>query len=477
MPDHYDVAVIGCGAGGYQAAMTAAQCGARVVLIERGPLGGGCLNRACVPKKALTHIARVCALVQGLLGRGLAGEIAPHVGSAIAWKDALVDDLQNGLPRRLRSLGIGLLLGEARLVSASQIRVWGPLGAQDIEARRIILATGAAPRALAACPVDSERIVYVDHLLDLLAREPRRVLCVGGGLAGVEAAFLLRQWGCEVTLVTQDARLIERPSISPRVSQFLARRLEESGVRVLTHEVVVGTTVDQAGVTAIFGAGGEDRFDAVLVAVGRVPGADLVGCNDVGIARDALGFVATRATLETNVPGIYAIGDMKGGPMTAAAAMHDGRIAAENAVLDCGRRRNYHQVPLVVDSILPVAAVGLSEELAEQAGFSPEVLYIPLSRSVKARALGDTQGFIEIVHDDETGQMLGGGVVGAGADEFIHFLLAACRSRRGLWSFTDLDYGHPSWSEEVGAVLTPYLGELTRSSQTLFRAGIYATAD
>ncbi|MHB8254476.1 MAG: dihydrolipoyl dehydrogenase family protein [Acidiferrobacter sp.] len=473
----YDVAVIGCGAGGYKAATTAAQCGARVVLIEHGRVGGSCLNDACVPKKALAHIATLLSQAQAMLGRGLAGHVAADLPGAMAFKDRLIHELRQGLPLRLKQLGVDIVHGQARLVGSQQIAIEGAEAPRTITAGRIILATGAAPRPLAACPVDHDRIVDARDFMATLSAQPRTILCVGGGTLGVEAAFLFRQFGSAVTLCARGARLVNRSVVSERAARLLERQLTDMGVTVRKSLTVSLARADSDGVWVRFSDGSEGHFERVLVAAGRVPSLDDLGFQALGGQCDARGFIATRNTLETNLPGIYAVGDIKGGPMTAAAALHDGRIAGENAVRGPIRTRNYNQVPLVVDSILPIAAVGLSEEMAEAAGFTPDVVYIPFRGSVKARAHNAPSGFIEIVYDEETGQMLGGCIAGGGADELVHLLVAACRSRRGLWSFTDVDYGHPSWGEEMGAALDPYLGALVQSANTLFRPGIYASAD
>ncbi|HUW97588.1 MAG TPA: NAD(P)/FAD-dependent oxidoreductase [Acidiferrobacter sp.] len=473
-----DVAVIGCGAGGYRAAITAAQSGALVVLIENERVGGSCLNYACVPKKALAHIATVLCQAQTFMGAGLKGQVSGDLPAAIAFKDKVVADLRRGLPMRLKQHAIEMIKGQARLLNPHQIHVDGPDGSRVIEARRIILATGAAPRALAEVPVDHEFIVDADSFIPSLSVAPAAtVLCVGGGALGVEAAFLLQEFGSEATIVTRGPRLVDRPVVSDRAAALLERRLKEIGVVVRKGLSVRQARVVGAGVDVEFSDDSTARFDRVLVAVGREPRPDDLGLQALGLVCDARGFVVTNDYLETSVPGIFAIGDLKGGPMTAAAAMHDGRVAGENAACGNTRKRNYNQVPLVLDSVVPIAAVGLSEDMAEAAGFTPDVVYIPFGGSVKARAHNDSVGFIEIVYDEETGQMLGGCIAGAGADELVHLLVAACRSRRGLWSFTDLDYGHPSWGEDMGAALDPHLVKLLRSANTLFRPGIYAAAD
>ncbi len=473
----YDVAVVGCGAGGYQAAITAARLGAQVALIERDTLGGSCLNRACVPKKALAHMANLLAETQALAGLGLSGRLTADLKAAIAFKDKLVAGLIRGLPVRLQSLSVDLRMGTAHLVAPHEIHLSGPREHATISARSIILATGSAPRALPPCPVDHIRIVNGDSFIESLSRAADTVLCIGGGALGIEAAFILRQFGSHVTIIESGPRLLDRPVISDRAAGFLERRLVALGVTVRKGVTVQETKAYQDGVWVQFSDGSEGQFDRVLVAVGRVPQSDDLGLAALGVRFDSAGFVVTDEYCATNVPGLYAIGDMCGGVMTAAGAMHDGRIAGENAAGGEKRQRRPHQVPLVIDSAVSVAAVGLSEDMAEAAGFTPGVLSVPFAASVKAQAYNDAGGFIEIVHDEETGQMLGGCVVGAGADELVHLLAAACLSRRGLWTFTDLNYGHPSSGEIMGAALDSYLGVLSQSVDTLFRPGIYAHPD
>ncbi len=470
----YDVAVIGCGAGGYKAAITAAQYGARTVIIEREQVGGACLNRACVPKKALTHIANLIHQTQTLTGHGLTGQVTGDLAGAIAFKNQVVDELRRGLPLRLKPLAVETIIGEARVIGPNHILIETAEGKRRIETRSIVVATGAAPRALAACPVDHDRIVNADSFIPTLAAPLGDVLCIGGGTLGVEAAFFLQQFGGRVTIVEEKARLLDLPVIPERASALLGRSLASLGVTIYTQQTVRSVQPAHDAVHVTFSDGRSASFARVLVGVGREPRPDDLGLDDLGIERDTRGFLVTDEFLQTSVPGIFAVGDVKGGPMTATAALHDGRVAGENALLGAVRQRNYHQVPLVVDSVLPIAAMGLSEELAESAGFNPDTVYIPLRASVKARAYNDATGFIEIVHDQETGQMLGGCIVGAGADELIHMIALACRSKRGLWSLTDLDYSHPSWSEDVGTALEPYIRTLTQTADTVFRPGIYA---
>ncbi len=470
----YDVAVIGAGAAGYKAALTARALGARVALIEDRAVGGACLNRACIPHKALTHIARLLGTTQGFLGRGVQGSLIPDRAAATAFSEHLVGDVRRGLPQRLRALGITVLHGSGRLMGPQEIAVTRPDGLQRISAWRVILAVGSAPARLAPCPPDGRFVVDTDGFLTSLKEDAPRVLCVGGGAAGVEAAFVLRRFGSRVTLISRGPRLLNRACVSERAAGIVQRGLRDLGVDLRLMLTVAAASPRDHDIEVRFTDGSQAAFDRVVVAVGRVPRDRSLGLDALGVLRDGAGFVATNGACETSLPGVYAVGDMAGGPMTAAAAIHSGRIAGHNAVRGNARVRNYHQVPFVVETVWPLAAVGLSEDLAESAGFTPEVVTIPLGASLKARAHGATAGGGEIVFDGETGQMLGGCLVGAGADEGIHLVAAACRSRRGLWSFTDLDYGHPSWAEDLGLAIEPVVGAFAQAPRTPFMPGVYA---
>ena len=201
---------------------------------------------------------------------------------------------------------------------------------------------------------------------------------------------------------------------------------------------------------------------------------DGLGLEEAGVALNPEGFIEVTEHLETSVPGIYAIGDVKPGPMTANAALHDAKVAAANAINGNALSSNYHKVPTVIHSALEIAAVGLTEDLAEQAGFDADVARSNFGGSGKGRAHHDYEGFIEVVHDAETGQLLGGCIVGPEAGEQIHMMSAACQSERGLWFFTDMSYSHPSWCEELETAIDPYTSAFSKSGKEVFRPGIFA---
>lgn len=488
----FDVAIVGSGPGGYKAAITAAHLGAKVALVERGLAGGTCLNQGCIPKKTLLHLASLMEDVNDLQGRGLVGRVHGDFRAAMAHKDAVVGGIRDNFRVWLNRLGVHIFRGEARLLDARRIRV-EPAGpgpdmpaalapaeaglAAPVEfyASRIIIATGAQPKELASCPTDGHRIINSRDFMFKLEELPASVLCVGGGAIGTELGFLLHQFGAKVRIAEAGERLLDQARIPERASALLERKFKRIGIEVSKGLSVARCRRVAESVEVTFTDGSRSRFDRVLVAVGRRPLTEGLGLEQLGVALTPDGFVRTSEHLETSVPGIYAIGDVKPGPMTANAALHDAKVAAANAVNGNQMSVNYFKVPFVVHSALEIAAVGLTEDQAEAAGFDADVARSNFGGSGKARAHHDYEGFIEVVHDAETGQLLGGCIVGPEAGEQIHMLSAACQSPRGLWFFKDLSYSHPSWCEELEATIDPYASAFSKSGKDLFRPGIYAS--
>ena len=464
-----DLVVVGCGPAGYKAALGAARMGAAVAVIESGRPGGNCLNEGCIPTRALLHPAALIEDINALAGRGLVGAVRGDFAAAVRHKDAVVASLRDGLPGVMQRLGIRVLRGEAKLVAPRGVRVNGEL----VEAERVVVATGARPRALDECPFDGRVVVSSREFYSTLAELPGRVLCVGGGAIGVEAAYLARQYGADVTVVEHGARLLPSyPRVPEHVADLLETRLERLGV--LTETQVAACRVEDGRARVAFDDGNEDEFGLVLVAVGRAPNTAGLGLEEIGVRLAPSGHVRTDAFLQTAAPGVYAAGDVREGPMTANAALYDGKLVVENALGGERTRANYYKVPFVVNSALEIATVGLTGAQAEAAGFSPRVAHASFGASGKARARHDYDGFIEVVHDLETGQLLGGCIVGPEAGEQILLLGAACRSDRGLWFLKDLSYSHPSWCEELERAIDPYAATLARDAENLFRPGIHA---
>lgn len=474
---NHDIVVIGSGPGGYKAAVTAAHLGAKVALIEKGLPGGTCLNQGCVPKKALVHLATLIEDVNTLQGRGLTGQVKGDFAAALAHRDSVVSGIRDNFPFWLRRLGISMHQGAARLLSSSEIEVTSPGKREVLSSGKIIIATGAAPREHDACPTDGKVIINSRHFMFDMKTLPPSVLFVGGGAIGTELGFLMHQFGSRVTIVESAHRLLDKAGIPERASATLERKFARLGIDVRKQVTVAQCTRTENGARVRLTDGTEAEYACVFVAIGRRPMSADLNLAQAGVSLDAAGFIETDDYLQTSVPGIYAIGDVKNGPMTANGALHDAKIAATNAVEGNCMQANYKRVPIVIDSALEIAAVGLTEEQAETAGFEPDVARASFGGSAKARARHDYEGFIEVVHDGETGQLLGGCITGPEAGEQIHMMAAACQSERGLWFFTDMSYSHPSWTEEIENAIDPHTFAFTRSARTgkaIFQPGIYS---
>lgn len=475
----FDIVIIGSGPGGYKAALTAARLGAKVALVERGLPGGNCLNLGCIPKKTLLHLASLIEDVAHLNGRGLVGEIKGDFRAAMRHKDEVVSAIRDNFPVWLRRLGVTVIKGHARFTAANEILVQqvGGEGREASEKRlaapRIIIATGSEPKPLACCPTDGRVVLDTTQFMAMSDDRPRSMLFVGGGMANVELAYLMHQFGSRVLIVEQAETLLPKARIPERAISSLGRKFNRIGLAYRTGVTVSRCVVEDGMAHVTFSDGSEDRFEKVLVAIGRRPLSRELGLEEAGIRLTADGFIATSNYLETSVPGVYAIGDVKPGPMTANAALHDAKIAATNAVMGNQLTYNYFMVPTVLHSAIEIAAVGLTEEQAEAAGFEPEVARTTFGGSGKARAYHDTDGFIEVVHDAETGQLLGGCVVGPEAGEQIQMMTAACQSEQGLWFFKELSYSHPSWCEEFETAIEPCTTAFSRSAKEVFRPGIF----
>jgi dihydrolipoamide dehydrogenase len=470
-----DLIVIGCGPAGYKAATGAARLGAAVAVVEGGRPGGNCLNEGCIPTRALLHPAMLIEDCNALAGRGIVGKVRGDFAAAVRHKDAVVASLGDGLPGAMQRLGIRVLRGAARFEASDRVRVDGGPASELLEAPRVIVATGSRPRALPECPVDGRVVVSSREFFSTITDLPDSVLCVGGGAIGVEAAYLARQYGARVTIVERGPRLLPSyPRVPEHVADLLEARLERLEVEVRTGTRVSSCRVRDERARVTLDDGAEDEFGLVLVAVGRAPNSAALGLEAIGACLTPTGQVRTDAFLETTVPGVYAAGDLREGPMTANAALYDGKLVVENALGGERVRANYFKVPFVVNSALEIATVGLTEAQAEGAGFAPRVAHASFGASGKARARHDYDGFIEVVHDLETGQLLGGCIVGPEAGEQILLLGAACRSERGLWFLKDLSYSHPSWCEELERAIDPYAATLARDAENLFRPGIHA---
>ncbi|GIX46114.1 MAG: dihydrolipoyl dehydrogenase [Candidatus Tectimicrobiota bacterium] len=456
-----DLIVIGGGPGGYVAAIRAAQLGLRVALVEREALGGVCLNWGCIPTKALLHAADLYRRMQRGAEFGLlCGEVRVDFPRLMARSRQVAERLARGVASLMRKHGIRVFHGQGRLAGPGAVAVSDAGGAVQAELRapHLILATGARPRPLPGLPFDGERVLSSTDALRLQALPPS-LLVIGAGAVGVEFAYFYNALGCRVTLVELLPRVL--PQEDHDISAALQRALSRQGIEILTGTRVTAATLTAAGVRVEAqtpeGARTLEAAQA-LVAIGVQGNLEEVGLEAAGV-RCQDGFIPVDAHCRTNVAGIYAIGDVTGPPCLAHVASAEG-IAAVEAI--AGRDHpgvNYRNIPACTYCQPQVASVGLSEAAARQAGHAVRVGRFPFTANGKALAAGEEEGFVKVVFDADSDELLGVHILGAEATE----LIAAAGLARTLET-THADilhtvHAHPTLSEALPEAVAQAYGE------------------
>ncbi len=431
--------VLGSGPGGYVAAIRAAQLGMDVTIVEEDRIGGECTNYACIPSKALLHVADLYHSLKGAKGLGLRGEVEVDWPTAQRWKDSVVDRLSRGVKLLLESNGVRIVHGRGTLVNARTVKVNGNV----IEADKVVVATGSRPAPLPEAPfgkriVDTRRALSLDEV-------PRDILIVGGGAAGVEIASIYSRLGSSVTLVELMDQLL--PGMDHDVAAHVKRRLEELGVRVLTSSRVAKAVETGGRVEVTVNTPGgqvNGGYSYVVVSVGRIPNTESIG---VELERDRKGHIVTGRDMRTSVPTILAVGDVTGPPYLAHRASAQGRVAAEVAA---GRDTWFEPraVPLVVFSDPEVVSVGLTEAEARKRGLTVSAARFPFSALGKAVATGRTDGFIKVVVDNDGG-VLGVHAVGHNVSELAAAFVELVEFSATVSDVELLVYPHPTLGEAI----------------------------
>lgn len=452
-----DIAIIGGGPGGYIAALRAAQLGAKVALAERERVGGVCLNLGCIPTKALLRNAEVLETVRR------AGEFGVRVGApAVDWpamqarKTQVVERLVSGVELLLRQAGVTVLPGHARFISPTTLAVEGKEVSERVEADRFIIATGSRPASLPVPGLDSPAVLDSTGAL-ALSELPESLIIVGGGAVGVEFASLFHALGVEVTLIEMLPRLL--PRMEAMLGRTLERALKRRKLQVLT-DTRLKQVKDLGGQleVEVEGRAGTQalRSQKMLLAVSRLPNVENVGLQEAGVRYDRRG-IAIDEGMRTNVPHIYAIGDVTGGVMLAHWASHMGVAAAENALGGSVALRD-RAVPSCVFSLPEVASVGLSEEEASEKGHEVLVGEFPFLANGKALAHGETEGAVKFVAEKKYGQILGLHIIGLHASDLILLGGLALTLEATLDEFKETIAPHPTLCEAISEAALDALG-------------------
>lgn len=452
MADHtYDVVVLGGGTGGYVAAIRAAQLGLKTALVDAEKVGGTCLHRGCIPTKALLQTAELLHTYSHKADFGLAGgEVTLDYPKTLAKKDKVVTQLWKGVQFLLKKNNVTVYQGWGRLVSPQQIQV--ELPGQDavvLSAHDIVVATGSVPRELPGLPFDGMRIISSDHVLQR-PDVPKSILILGGGAIGVEFASMYNDFGADVTLVEMLPHIL--PQDDEEVAAELAKLLIRRGVKVLagTKFDIGSVSVSDGGVTAtVEKADGTKETvsgEVLLVAVGRKAVTENIGLEAVGVLVER-GFITVDQHYRTNVPHVFAIGDVNGGYLLAHVAAHEGMIAMETIAGKDPELLDPHRVPRVTYSRPEVASVGLTQKEAEAHGYATKVGIFPFRANGKSLILGEAEGMVKLVADQKTDALLGAHIVGPHASDLINEMALAKFLEATAWEVAESVHAHPTVSE------------------------------
>jgi dihydrolipoamide dehydrogenase len=454
--------VLGSGPGGYTAAFRAADLGRHTVLIERYPtLGGVCLNVGCIPSKALLHAARVIDEAAHAADIGIAfGPPRLDLAKLRAFKDKVVAQMNGGLAGMAKQRKVTVVTGTGSFVSPHEIEVVGADGTKLVRFEHAIIAAGSQALKLPGLPWGDPRLMDSTDALTL-ADVPKTLLVVGGGIIGLEMACVYDALGSEVTVVELLDQLM--PGADPDLVRPLAQRLGKryAGIHLKTKVAKIEARPD--GLLATFEgeqAPAPQRYDRVLVAVGRVPNGARIGAERAGVTVSERGFIPVDRQLRTNVPHIFAIGDIVGPPMLAHKATHEAKVAAEVAA---GQKSEFvaRVIPSVAYTDPEVAWVGLTEAEAKQAGIAYGVGKFPHAASGRAVGVARTEGFTKLLFDEATHRILGAGITCPNAGELISELALAIEMGCEAADIGLTVHPHPTLAESVGMAAEVYEGTIT----------------
>ncbi|HFK2947218.1 dihydrolipoyl dehydrogenase [Stenotrophomonas maltophilia] len=463
-----EMVVLGSGPGGYTAAFRAADVGLDTVLVERyASLGGVCLNVGCIPSKALLHAAAVIDEVAHAGDFGVEfGKPTITLDKLREYKEKVVNQLTKGLAGMAKQRKVRSVQGVGRFVSANELEITAADGStQLLRFQKCIIAAGSQAVKLPNFPWDDKRVMDSTDALEL-AEVPGSLLVVGGGIIGLEMATVYSALGSKVTVVEFMDQLM--PGADKDLVKPLADRLKKQGIEVHLKTKASGVTADAKGITVTFDAAEEGQapalaqgtFDRVLVAVGRSPNGKKIDAEKAGVQVTERGFIPVDRQMRTNVPHIFAIGDIVGNPMLAHKATHEGKLAAEVAA---GHKKEWvaRVIPSVAYTNPEIAWVGVTETEAKAKGLKVGVAKFPWAASGRAIGIGRTEGFTKLIFDEETHRIIGGAIVGVHAGDLLAEIGLAIEMGAEAEDIGHTIHAHPTLSESVAMASEIYDGTIT----------------
>lgn len=446
-PIETDTLVIGAGPGGYVAAIRAAQLGQKVTIVEKGNLGGVCLNVGCIPSKALINAGHRYENAKHSEEMGITAEnVKVDFTKVQEWKASVVNKLTGGVEGLLKGNKVDIVKGEAYFVDSNSVRVMDENSAQTYTFKNAIIATGSRP-------IELPNFKYSDRVLNstgalALKEIPKKLVVIGGGYIGTELGTAYANFGTEVVILEGGEEIL--PGFEKQLSSLVKRNLKKKGnVEIHTKAMAKGVEEKADGVTVTFEVKGEEQTidaDYVLVTVGRVANTDELGLEQVGVEMTDRGIIKTDKQCRTNIPNIYAIGDIIEGPPLAHKASYEGKIAAE-AIAGEAAEIDYLGIPAVVFSEPELASVGYTEAQAKEEGLAVTAAKFPFAANGRALSLNETDGFLKLVTRKEDGLVIGAQIAGASASDMISELSLAIEAGMTAEDIAMTIHAHPTLGE------------------------------
>ncbi|MCK6205721.1 dihydrolipoyl dehydrogenase [Bacillus infantis] len=445
-----DLLVIGAGSGGYVSAIRAAQLGKKVVLVDKAELGGVCLNRGCIPSKALISASERVKQIQhaNTMGIRVSGEVEIDMPEVVKWKDGIVNKLTNGVRTLLKGNGVEVISGEAYLTETQTVRINTGNEEQLYSYNDLILAIGSLPFELKSMPFDKKRIISSTEAL-MLQEVPKHLVVVGGGYIGLELGTAFAKFGAKVTILEGSDTIL--PGTDPMLTNVVKRHLKELDITVMTNALVQGGENTGDEVKVRVQVNGKDEMitgDYCLVSIGRKPNTGNIGLEHIGVELDQRGFIKINEKCQTNVEHVYAIGDCAGGFLLAHKASYEGKVAAEvisgqKSVID------FQAMPFVIFSDPEVAYTGLTEKEAKEQGYQTVSSRFPFQANGRALSVSDADGFVQVVAEKNTKRVLGVQMVGPEVSSLIAEAVFAIESGATAEDLSLTIHAHPTLPEPL----------------------------
>ena len=457
----FDLVVIGAGPGGYTAAIKAAQLGMKTAIVEKGKnLGGTCLNVGCIPSKALLSSSELFHEAQhGFKSHGIKAEgVTMDVAAMMKRKNGVVRKMARGIDYLMNKNGIEHVSGSGRIVNAGEVEVTGGEAARTLKTKRILIATGSSVSGLPFLEFDGETVLSSDHAI-ALGQAPESMIVIGGGAIGLELGSVWARLGTKVTVVEFLPRIAAM--FDEGITQALQKLLQKQGLKFQLGTGVESAEKTKTGIKLTAAKGDKSlelEAEKVLVAVGRKPNTDGLGATEAGVELDERGRIRTDAEWQTNVPGIYAIGDVIAGPMLAHKAEQEAVAAVERMAGKAGRV-NYDTIPWVIYTAPEVAAVGLTEAEAKEKGHEVSVGAFPFQANGRAVAGAHADGLAKVIADKATDRVLGTQILSANASELIAEAVLLMEFDGSAEDLARTIHAHPTMSEGLREAAHMAMGE------------------